>query len=123
MTLRVRSDSVSALMLVLNLKASGIGPGIIAREVALDIAESVYRPDFVQHVPGISNVICDALSRLHQPDAKKELPKALVGVRRDVVRSRGKAFFRTLSLPTNSLVPAEQCSRRGHKRRSEQSCQ
>jgi hypothetical protein len=48
-TIRVRSDSVSALTIVLKLKTRGKGPGIIARDMALDIAEGCYQPLIAEH--------------------------------------------------------------------------
>ena len=62
-TLMVRSDSVSALILVMRLKTSGVGTSLIAREVALDVAEALYEPHVCEHIPGISNIIADHLSR------------------------------------------------------------
>ena len=53
--LRVRSDSVCCLTMVLAHKASGVGTGIIARELALDVAKACYVPTVVEHVPGIAN--------------------------------------------------------------------
>ena len=57
----VRSDSVSALVLVLHLRTTGRACDIDAREVALDLAAGCHHPVEVQHVPGITNTICDAL--------------------------------------------------------------
>ena len=94
--LRVRSDSMSSLIIVLKLTTAGHGPGIIAREIALDIAESVYRPDVSEHVPGIANCICDELSRLHQPGASYKFPTTLIGVKETVVPLRTLSYFRTL---------------------------
>jgi hypothetical protein len=48
-TIRVRSDSISALTIVLKLKTRGKGPGIIARDMALDIAEGCYQPLIAEH--------------------------------------------------------------------------
>jgi hypothetical protein len=48
-TIRVRSDSISALTIVLKLKTKGKGPGIVAREMALDIAEANYQPHIAEH--------------------------------------------------------------------------
>ena len=36
---------------------------VVAKELALDIAQGVYRPQLVQHVPGLANKSADALSR------------------------------------------------------------
>ena len=76
-TIFVRSDSVSALILTLRLKTSGTGTGIIAQELAIDMARGVYRPQVVQHVPGIANKSADILSRMHQPDTQYTIPADL----------------------------------------------
>ena len=98
-TICVRSDSISSLVLVLKLKTSGPGPGIIAREIALDVADALYRPDVVEHVPGVANLICDMLSRQFQPNPKSKyvLPLQLVHVKELVLPVRSKQYYRTLS--------------------------
>ena len=54
-TLEVRADNITALTMIVNMKASGVGVNIIAREMALDVAEMCYAPDIVMHIPGKSN--------------------------------------------------------------------
>ena len=63
-SLAVRSDSVSALMMLIKMKADGFGVGIISREIALDVAESLYEPNICSHIPGTTNIIADTLSRM-----------------------------------------------------------
>ena len=92
--LRVRSDSVSALTLVLAAKAKGRGPAIIAREVALDLAEMVYRPDVVSHIPGLANVAADKLSRLAQPGTSASWPTYLSLAECQAVPARGASLCR-----------------------------
>ena len=65
--------------------------------MALDVSEMCYRPDFAQHVPGVSNVMADSLSRVMQPDNEHEIPSVFANVTRDRLYYRGKKFFRTLS--------------------------
>lgn len=62
--LRVKSDSASALTSVVCCRATGTGTSIIARELSLDIAEAVYRPEVAEHIPGVANVTVDAPPRL-----------------------------------------------------------
>ena len=62
--LRVKGDNVSALVMIVRMKAKGASNGLIARELALDIAEALYEPQVCSHMPGISNVIADYLSRM-----------------------------------------------------------
>ena len=104
-TVRIRSDSVSALVLVLKLKTSGRGTSIIAREVALDIATACYQPMVVEHVPGLANKTCDALSRKYQPGVAFELPQILAQQDELVLTKRTAEFYRSLSRPP--LVPKQ----------------
>jgi hypothetical protein len=100
--LRVRSDSVAALIVVLKLKTSGKGSAIIAREMALDVAWSNFTPHIAEHVPGIANVVCDALSRKHQPGASYAFPSELHGVREAVLPVRDRSYFKSLVRPPGS---------------------
>ena len=45
---------------------SAAGGGLIAREIALEVAEGTFEPQRLTHLPGISNDIADALCRLTQ---------------------------------------------------------
>ena len=82
-TLSIRSDSISALILMLRMKTSGKGAAKVAREVALDVAEDIYRPTIVQHLPGITNISADALSRLSKPGSTYVIPSFLAKTPRD----------------------------------------
>ena len=98
-TLRVKSDSVSALVLVLNLKTKGKGAGVVAREIALDIATSVYSPHVAEHIPGVENAVADVLSRQFEPGSDYCLPAALAGVQEMHLSSRDASYYRTLQPP------------------------
>jgi hypothetical protein len=67
--LRVRSDSMSALFMLANMTSKGYGPRIVARELALSIAQLCHRPDILEHIPGLANKVADMLSRRHEPGA------------------------------------------------------
>ena len=41
--------------------------GLIAREAALDVADGLYEPLVVEHIPGVANVLADVLSRRRDP--------------------------------------------------------
>ena len=101
-TLRVRSDSISALVLTLRFKTSGKATGIIAREVAIDLARACYMPVVAEHLPGIANGVCDALSRFFQPSAKAVVPVFLQGVARLELLPRGRECYSTLAPPSAS---------------------
>ena len=63
----MKGDSIAMLTTVLHMKAGSQNLGLIAREVALDTAESAFEPDIGVHIPGIANDLADALSRQTAP--------------------------------------------------------
>ena len=72
---------------------------IIARELALEFGDSAFRPRVVIHKPGITNVTCDALSRLYMPQPKLK-PKWLDKVEETTVPTRTDDYFLALLPPT-----------------------
>lgn len=60
---RLRSDNVGALRAFFKLAAGSSNLNLVAREVALDLALKNYRLTELSHIPGITNVAADALSR------------------------------------------------------------
>ena len=78
--LEVRADNVTALAMVTLMKAKGPGVNLVARELALDLADGCYRPDITQHIPGITNDCSDTLSRRFQPGNTFILPKVQVKI-------------------------------------------
>ena len=95
-SLRVRSDSVSALSMLLKCRSAGEGTNLIACELALDLAKSMYRPDICQHIPGVANKLPDALSRVHQPTGGGDWPPALKHVPRARPPARDQQWYRSL---------------------------
>ena len=93
-TLAVQSDSVSALIMLIKMKADGIGTALISRELALDIAEAVYQPNVGSHIPGVTNVLADHLSR--RLDDSAPLPAPLRHARRRWFPHRAHHWWRTL---------------------------
>ena len=92
--LTVRSDSVSALTMLIKFKAAGRGPSILAREIALEFARSTYIPPVAQHVSGLANTTCDVLSR---PEKNLAAPDCLSSAQEISVPARqAEFFFRTL---------------------------
>jgi len=90
---------VSALSLLLYCRARGATAAKIAREVALDLAEGMYRPKVGTHVPGVLNASVDALCRWHVPSGKYSIPDALKTVQRDHPPPRGASYYRVRELP------------------------
>ena len=88
---------MAALALAAKLKASG-SRGLIARELALLYSESSFEPRWTVHLPGVLNVIPDALSRLTDPSGKYEIPAALASVKPIAVPNRPESYYATLAI-------------------------
>jgi len=104
--LAVRSDSVTALTMLLFCRATG-SVARVAREVALDLAEGVYRPRVATHIPGALNVAADALSRLHDPSGGYSVPQYLMTVARVRPPPRGASFYRCAYEPSTAAEPTQ----------------
>ena len=75
--LQIRSDNIGALSFFAFLKGSSQSLRMIAAEFALDLGKAEYRPDLITHIPGITNVICDVLSRRYDPNKQFYIPTQL----------------------------------------------
>ena len=96
--LQVRGDNVGALALLLKMRPSSPQQAIIARELALHIVNYSFPPRVV-HTPGISHVIADKLSRVHDSDTVPNnilSHHALVTATRTEVPCRDRTWYRTL---------------------------
>ena len=91
----VQSDNMATLALITKMQPHSQQLGIIAREMALDIASATYSPDVAVHIPGIANVIADSLSRLHAPE-KKSLPFPLREIPERKATDRSRSWWRAL---------------------------
>ena len=79
-SLRCKSDNTGALYMLANGKAKSPELNVLAREFALDQALRKYRLGWLKHIPGITNLEADALSRLHAP-IPATLPDSLKDIR------------------------------------------
>ena len=101
-TVVVRGDNVTMLTMVLHFKGASHGLSIVAREVALELADAAYRPLVAEHIPGIANTLADALSRVGDPSKRWQLPAALHGAVRALVPPRPASWYRALGAPPSS---------------------
>ena len=76
-SLAVRSDNRATLALIAKMQPHSPNLGLIAREMALDIAALAYAPDVVAHIPGVANKAADILSRRYEPGKVALLPEYL----------------------------------------------
>ena len=65
-------------------RAKSADLSVIAREFAIDLAKGRYRLNLLKHIPGITNIEADALSRVCAPIVPA-LPLSLAGVPRVAV--------------------------------------
>ena len=90
---------MTALYAVLKLKAPAGNGRFIARELSTLFTDAHFEPDAVEHVPGISNTIADALSRRYDPAKTWSLPALLAGVPETVLPPRTPDYYKTLKQP------------------------
>ena len=65
----------------------------VIREMVLDLAEGLYELDFMEHVPGVLNVVPDILSRWSQPGATTAVPTQLGSARRATPQRRCSSWW------------------------------
>ena len=67
----------------------------IAKELALLLAGSPYRPASACHIPGITNVLADTLSRRYDPSKqdKWQLPAELENVEQTRLPTRDAEYY------------------------------
>ena len=74
--LKLRGDNVGALYMVVKMRPPDAAHAIIAREMALRLAELSFPPDAV-HTPGVAHVLADRLSRVFAPGGKNKVDKSI----------------------------------------------
>ena len=99
--LRVRGESVTMLTALLHLKTATNSPlTLLAREMALDIADASFEPDCGSHLPGDANILADKLSRKYAPGEEAWLlPSILESATEVFPPARSPDYYRTLSPP------------------------
>lgn len=96
--LKVRGDNVGALNLLVNMRPKSARQAIIARELALSLTNFSFPPS-VSHTPGLSHVIADGLSRLHDPAKENNMVlshPALTNAVRTFTHERPRSWYRAL---------------------------
>ena len=99
--LTVRSDNVATLSLVARMQPHSVQLGVIAREMALDIASASYAPDVAEHLPGVTNVAADVLSRRLDTTKVFKLPPYLPPGLELFPPARGPGWWQ--SLPAGAI--------------------
>ena len=74
-----------------------LGLGLLAREMALDLAEGAYKPDIAAvHIGGVTNKLADLLSREAGPGGTGDRPLVLQQSSETVILPRSRSWYRTL---------------------------
>ena len=94
----IRSDAQGAIQALANLRSGNNGVNRIAKELALDIVDKQFAPLRITHIPGVSNVLPDFLSRLLQPGANASNIPELARAKCIEAPFRDLAWWRTLLL-------------------------
>ena len=94
--IRVASDNMASLAMVCRMQPHSPVLAVVARELALDISDSVYEPQLAEHIPGISNIVADMLSRKFDPEKKYTLPPLLAGCKQIHPEERRPAWWRAI---------------------------
>eukprot|EP00435_Cladocopium_sp_Y103_P022615 s625_g5.t1 len=74
-----KSDSLALLLSLVKGRAKAPDLAVVSREFSIDMARDKYRLHLLTHIPGITNLEADALSRVHAPHPPG-LPRSLEGV-------------------------------------------
>ena len=91
---RIKSDSLSALRSMVKLASSSPALALIAREIALDSVLGLYTVGVATHIPGVSNMLPDDLSRMWAPEPHA-FPAVLQAVPEHVAPERDHTFWKT----------------------------
>ena len=73
MTLTIRGDNKAALSIAARLEVAK-NSSLIGKEMAWIFTQAAFHPRYVQHVPGVTNVLADALSRITDPTKQYKIP-------------------------------------------------
>lgn len=102
----VRSDNMAALTVFGMLRAKSKALLKISREFSLDLGQAEYRPDLVQHVPGVANQVNDMLSRRLDPGKTYTLPAELANAVLVEPPPRPKSWWRAARTWDPPVEPA-----------------
>ncbi|CAK9106255.1 Uncharacterized protein SCF082_LOCUS49493 [Durusdinium trenchii] len=111
---RAKSDNLGVLCMLAKGGAKSPQLNSLAREFALDQALKAYRLHWLEHIPGVTNLEADALSRQTAPNPVAFPEHLKQATRSDV--SVGPDFWKGFALPVRSTVQFEGRDRPGPTR-------
>jgi hypothetical protein len=93
----VRTDNLGSTFVIEKLRSPNTALNKIAAELALDLAAKTYMPVRITHIPGVTNVLPDLLSRIFAPSnpnpGSSKLPASLMHAK--LVTPRFEGFWRS----------------------------
>ena len=95
----IRSDNLPFLMAMLKGTSKDESLRLILRELSLDESLLVRKISLLTHIPGISNILPDHLSRLHAP-SPHPIPSSLHAIPRDFPPLRIRSFYKSIAAPS-----------------------
>ena len=113
--LRVKGDSVTGLTLLLHQTSGRATLSVVAREIALEFAEGSFRPTLLEHIPGVSNITADMLSRKHDPNKEYQFPDELQRATEVTAPMRVRAWYRALDPPDAEMIAAATLADAAHQ--------
>ena len=94
------ADNVTALTAIAAFKAQrSTAVSRIARELALEISDAEFAPEFCNHIPGIANGVADTLSRRYPPGKTFVVPKELANAVDVHPVPHSDGYYRSLTPP------------------------
>ena len=98
--LTLQGDSLTALFMAASTHSKSDINVHIARELAMLLGNASYRPDVIEHIPGLSNIIPDFLSRIYEPGkTATPWPALLAEAQRTPVPTRGTSWYLAAAAP------------------------
>ena len=94
-TIEIRSDNLPSLLSIIKGTSRDPGLRLILCELSLDQAQLHHPVNLLTHIPGVSNVLPDSLSRLYSP-FPHSIPPGLTGLPRDLPPSRNHRFYQSI---------------------------
>ena len=91
--LAISADNMTSLHLADSMRSSSPSVNLIAREMALTMGDSKYRPSIRDHLPGVANKVADALSRKVAPRSQFQLPRSLLNIPETKAPVRDASYY------------------------------
>eukprot|EP00971_Amphidinium_carterae_P081355 1609444-Amphidinium_carterae.1 len=99
---------MAVLHLLGSLRSRSFKFNLIARELAMELAQGSFRPDRLEHVPGLPNSLADAASRQFDP-VPASLPDALRRAEQVVAPARTAEYYRYSSAVSDKRGSGDCC--------------